>query len=383
MTDSDVTASQITPTGSSSSKKEFIVVRGTQSPDFNFLVLDSNHNLRTGEKVIVISDDADLPEGLEPNRPYYVITTQNANQIKLASTLANATNDLPLKLYGGSNLRIISRVTDRDSGEIGSPIQYDPNNNNWFVYVNQGNDIYNQIDTLGVAGFGEDRTDVTFFKRTPDNRSIDEKIYKLRFVIPKETTGAKDPQEGFVIQESSITGALTDAELSLSTIDADNVRFKRNPGFISTCSVASNEVTIITEQPHKLDVGDRVLVKNVKSTGNPTGVGVSGYNGDFVVESVVDTMTFTYSTTDRDGVTHNVGDYTGSSSATRDTNLPRFERNDLESNLYIYRRDIISPYEENVSDGIYHLYVLNASNQVTEEFTNYEYEQNVTNLYPQ
>ena len=77
--------------------------------------------------------------------PYYVITTQNANQIKLASTLANATNDLPLKLYGGSNLRIISRVTDSDSGEIGSPIQYDPNNNNWFVYVNQGNDIYNQI----------------------------------------------------------------------------------------------------------------------------------------------------------------------------------------------------------------------------------------------
>ena len=128
MTDSDISGSQITPTGSSSSKKEFIVVRGTQSPDFNFLVLDSNHNLRTGEKVIVISDDADLPEGLDPNRPYYVITTQNANQIKLASTSANASNDLPLKLYGGSNLRIVSRVTDRDSGEIGSPIQYDPNN---------------------------------------------------------------------------------------------------------------------------------------------------------------------------------------------------------------------------------------------------------------
>ena len=91
-------------------------------------------------------------------------------------------------------------------------------------------------------------------------------------------------------------------------------------------------------------------------------------------------MTFTYSTTDIDGVTHNVGTYSGSSSAVRDTNLPRFERNDLESNLYIYRRDILSPYEENVSDGIYHLYVLNASNQVTEEFTNYEYEQNVTNL---
>ena len=385
MTDSDIVEGggpgQLSPTGSNSGFKEFTVSVTTVSPSYDTLTLNTNHNFRTGEEVVVFSDDADLPEGLEPSRSYYVITTQTATQIKLASTRTNADNDLPLKLYGGSNLRILSRVSERDSGEIGSPIQYDPNNNNWFVYVNQNNDIYNQIDTLGVLGFGEPRTDVTFFKRIADNRSIDEKIYKVRYVIPKESVGAKDPQEGFIFQESSTTGFLTDAEATLSSITNQDSKYKRNTRFISTCTSSAGAVTVITEKPHNLNVGDRVLIKNVKSSTNLAGLGITGYNGDFVVESIVDTMTFKYPTKDRDGVTHNVGIFSGSTA--RDTELPRFERNDLESNFYIYRKDTIQSYEENVSDGIFHLYVLNASNAITEEFTDHEYEQNVVDLYPQ
>ena len=381
MTDSDITSTQLSPTGSNSSFKEFNVSVTTQSPSYDTLTLNTNHNFRTGEKVIVISDDADLPEGLNPNRTYYVITTQTATQIQLASSFVNASNGLALKLYGGSNLRILSRVSERDSGEIGSPIQFDPNNNNWFLYVNQNNDIYTQINTLGTVGFGEPRTDVTFFKRISDTRSIDEKIYKLRFVIPKEAVGAKDPQEGFIFQESSTTGALTDSELTLTSITNQDSRYKRNNRFISTCTSAAGSVTVITEQPHNLNVGDRVLINNVKSSTNLAGLGITGYNGDFVVESIVDTMTFTYPTEDRDGVTHNVGIFSGPTA--RDTNLPRFERNDLESNFYIYRKDTIQSYQEGVSDGIYHLYVLNASNAIDEEFTDHEYEQNVVDLYPQ
>ena len=64
------------------------------------------------------------------------------------------------------------------------------------------------------------------------------------------------------------------------------------------------------------------------------------------------------SATDVDGLVHTVGIFSGTNSAARDISLPRIERNDLNSNLYIYRREIISPYEYNVSDGIYHLYVL-------------------------
>ena len=381
MTDSDVSSTQLTPTGSTSSVKEFIVSNITQAPSYDTLTLSQNHNLRTGEKVIIISDDGDLPEGLDPNQTYYVITTANPTQIKIASSATNASNGLALKMYGGSNLKIYSRVSDRDSGEIGSPIQWDSNNNNWFVYVNQNNEIYNQLDTLGVVGFGEPRTDVTFFKRIADNRSIDEKIYKVRYVIPKEATNAKDPQEGFVFQESSTTGALTDSEITLTNITAANNKFARNYRFISTCSSSSGSVTVITEQPHNLNAGDRVLIKNVKSSTNLAGIGVTGYNGDFIVDSIVDTMTFTYPTTDRDGVTHNVGIFSGPTA--RDTSLPRFERNDLDSNFYIYRKDTISSYKKDVSDGIFHLYVLNASNAITEEFTDHEYEQNVVDLYPQ
>ena len=52
-------------------------------------------------------------------------------------------------------------------------------------------------------------------------------------------------------------------------------------------------------------------------------------------------------------------------------------------NYYIYRNDVIQPYIENVSDGIYHLYVLNASNEVEELYTSNYYSQKVDDLYPQ
>jgi len=130
-----------------------------------------------------------------------------------------------------------------------------------------------------------------------------------------------------------------------------------------------------------LTVGDRVLIKNVKSSTNLSGFGVTGYNGDFTVEGISDDKTFTYSTTDVNDLTHNVGIFSGPS--TRDSTLPRFERNDLQSNLYIYRSEVISPYEFNVQDGIYHVYVLNSQNAVPEEFTTTKYSQNIVDLYPQ
>ena len=67
----------------------------------------------------------------------------------------------------------------------------------------------------------------------------------------------------------------------------------------------------------------------------------------------------------------------------RTTALPRFERTDWMGNYYIYRNDVIQPYIENVSDGIYHLYVLNASNEVEELYTSNYYSQKVDDLYPQ
>jgi len=87
-------------------------------------------------------------------------------------------------------------------------------------------------------------------------------------------------------------------------------------------------------------------------------------------------LEFTYTTTLKPGsFTNNVND--------RTTSLPRFERTDLQSNLYVYRNEVISEYSDGDSNGVYHIYTLNSNNAIQNEFTNLEYSQNVTDLYPQ
>ena len=242
-------------------------------------------------------------------------------------------------------------------------------------------EIYNGFASGGIASFGA-RTNVSFFKRKEDARSIDEKLYKFRVVVPKEFDNAKNPEEGFILQESGSTAARTNADFSLATIDNSDYDYKRNHRFISTCTEASNVVTTITELPHDLDVGDQVIIKNVSSTTNTSATVNQGYNGTFLVTAVDNDKTFKYSTTDVDGTTHSVGFFTNDTSS-RTTSLPRFERNDLQANYYIYRNDTIQEYEKDISDGVYHLYVLNADNSITEEYTTDSYSQNVDDLYPQ
>jgi hypothetical protein len=375
-----IRGSTTTINGDNSGVKEYRVGTLTSAPNYDTFELTTDHKLQTGEKIIIVSETGDLPENLTEHKVYYAIKVDNS-KIKVASSLTNAQNGVPLKIYGGSQIKVLSRVSDRDSGELGSPIQYDPNRNNWFVHVNDNNDLYNSIASLGVVGFEEPRTGVTFFKRIPDSRSLDEKIYKVRVVIPKEAPNGKDPQDGFVIQESSTTGAITDSDFTLSTIDTSNYNFNRNYRFISTCTESTGTVTVITELPHNLNTGDRVLIKNVKSSTNLAGVGITGFNGDFVVSSTPDVNTFTYSTTDYNSLVHNVGIFSGPTA--RDTTLPRFERNDLQSNFFIYRSEVISPYIYNVQDGIYHAYVLKSDNAIPDHFTDYKYNQNIVDLYPQ
>ena len=60
-----------------------------------------------------------------------------------------------------------------------------------------------------------------------------------------------------------------------------------------------------------------------------------------------------------------------------------FERNDLQSNYYIYRNEVLVEHIENVQDGIYHLYVLKADRTIGTEFVYDKFSQNVVDLYPQ
>lgn len=362
----------------SSSKKEYIVTSGPSSNIFTI----GTHNLSTGEKVIIRSDVGDLPEGLSSKITYYAIR-HSSTEVKLASTLRNAQIGEEITVYGGQNLRIISRVSEKTSGEIGSPIQYDSSNENWYITVNIGNQIYSTLNSVGgVSALGE-FTGLSYIKRISDERSIDEKLYKLRIVIPKEAENSKNPESGFIIQESSSTSVRNDNDFSIVNITSTDHDYNKNPRFISTCTVSSNTVTVISETPHNLNVGDTVIIKNVQSTTNNIGQENIGYNGTFIVSSIPSDLQFQYSIIDIDGVSHDVGNCTNNTSIRSADSLGRFERKDIQSNIYIYRNEIGSNYIENVQDGIYYVYALNASNSVPIEFTDTQYSQNPVDLYPQ
>ena len=363
---------------STSSIKSYTV---SGSPNLNIFTIGS-HTIQTGEKVIITSDTGDLPENITAHVVYYAIR-HSSTQIKLASSLRNAQIGDEITVYGGEQLRIESRVTDKDAGEIGSPIKYDSVNGNWYVVVQASNQIYNALNSLGGVGALGSSTDLAYIKRTSDERSLDEKIYKLRVVIPKEAQNSKNPEPGFVIQESSSTGARSDSDFTITTIGTSDYEYQRNPRFISTCTVSSNTVTVISEQPHNIQVGEIVIIKNVQSTTNTIGLDNLGYNGTFTITEVPDSMTFRYSVVDVNGISHSVGNCINNTSSRTVDSLGRFERNDNQSNIYIYRNEIISEYIPNIQDGIYHVYALNASNAVSSEFTNIEYSQSSVDLYPQ
>ena len=358
----------------------------------SILTFTGNHTLLNGEKIIINSETGDLPENVDPHTVGYAITSSlSANQIKLATSFTNALNNEALTIYGGTQLKVYSRVSDKSSGDIGSPIQFDTTAGNWYITANSANQIYSQINALGVAGLTE-TTDLTYVKRIVDDRSLDEKIYKVRVVIPKELTGAKDPEDGFILQESSTTGA-RENDFTRTSIASTDFEYNKNPRFITTCTLASTTVTVLTSLPHGLNVGDLVIIRNVTDSSNSSGLYDRGYNGKFAVASIVDDMSFTYSTTDVTGRQHNnpsnpmgassTNDINSRTTADQIRNLPRFERNDWQSNLYVYRNEVISSYVQGSQDGIYHLYVLNASNKITNEFTNLEYSQSPVDLYPQ
>ena len=367
----------------SSSEISYSVVTPPISTTNTFAI--GSHNLTTGEKVIIVSSDGDLPENLSEDTVYYVITettknTLSANEVELASSESNAANGSEITVSGGTNLRIVSRVTDKSPGEAGHPIQWDSVKSNWYLTVNStGNTITGQLSALATAGVTQ--TDSSYVKRKDDTRSLDEKIYQLRVVIPKESSDAKNPENGFIIQESSSTGVTTDTDFTRTSLLTDSdYAFDRNPCFISTSFYDSTVgiASIRTDLPHTLDVGDTVIIKNVQDSANTVGAANSGYNGTFTISSVPNNMEFKYNTNSQTPGSSMTGITT-----IRSTELPRYQRNNLQKNLYIYRNEVVSEYIRGQQDGIYHIYTLSADNAIPETFTSLKYSQNVTDLYPQ
>ena len=352
--------------------------------------INAGHELANGESIRIIADNGDLPENIDPHTVYFAITsTQDsalgANQIRIASSKTNA--DLAVPVFVATvasttdKFRIISRVSDKKPNDAGHPIQYDTGVGQWFVHTSStGNTIHSN-----KGSFTTDN--ITYVLRTDDDRSLDEKIYKLRYVVPKELVNGRDPTDGFILQDSSSTNVLANTDFSKTTITANDYAFDRNTRFISQASFDSTEnlITIRSDKPHNLGVGDQVIIRNIQSTTNSTALDNKGYNGTFLVAEIKNDKEFRYSNVDTAGVTHTTGTFTNNTQ-TRSTLLPRFDRNNNSGNFFVYRTETITPYIQGVQDGVHHLFVLNSNNAMDEpsnEFSEKKYNQNIVNLFPE
>ena len=358
--------------------------------------IGEGHELQNGESIRIVADNGDLPENLDPHTVYFAITGTGVGgndnelsnlQIRIASSKTNADLADPIFISTVANttdkFRIISRVSDKKPNDAGHPIQFDTSRGRWFIHTHPtGNTLHPKINDGTIVS-----DDISYILRRDDDRSLDEKIYKLRYVVPKELTNGRDPVDGFVLQDSNFTTVLANTDFTKTSIDSSDYAFDRNTRFISQASFDSslNLVTIRSDKPHNLGVGDQIVVKNVLSTTNSTGLDDKAYNGTFIVDSIVNDKEFKYSNTDVEGVTHTVGTFTNNTQ-TRTALLPRFSRNDNKDNFFVYRTEVVTPYIDGVQDGIYHLFVLNSDNAMTEtsgEFDDSKYNQNIVNLYPE
>ena len=391
----------VMPNSQSSSEKVFTVNRSSAGINSigvysdggadNVITLTANHSFLEGETVRVISDTGQLPDGIDANTIYHVHTGAgagsplNANNIKLAKTFQDSlsgTNLLTINEKGGI-LKVISRVTDKNAGDLGHPIQYDDTNNQWYVKVSTAasdNTLYPIVVGFGSTGFGVS-TPRTFFNRKSDSRNINDTLYRMRYVIPSSVAGAaaRPPVEGFVLQESNTSIGSTNAEIQtyFGSGSIANINQQRNFRFIADASWSVDTASFTTELPHNLTVGTKVQINNVTSDNNTTGAGNSGFNYTATVTGISSAKMFSI------GIGTDPGSFTNDT-ATRTVALPYFKKKEYDDTLYIYRTEEAQKYISGEQDGVYYVTVVSANERPTvAPFTNEKYSQPVKSLFPQ
>ena len=354
----------------------------------NVITLEGPHNFIEGEAVRILSDSGQIPDGLSPNTIYHVITSGSGistyHNIKLSKTLNGAKNDEALTINNnGGLLKIISRVSDKNSGDIGHPIQFDNSQGQWYVNVATAateNSIYPIIVGLGTTALGA-ATPRTLIKRRNDSRGIEDTLYRLRYVIPSDTqTVSRPPVEGFILQESGSSTGISDADIQtyFGTGSLSNKNDQRNFRFISNATWSSNVATITTELPHDLKVGSQIEIVNVKSSTNTTGTAKLGFNKLLTVSGVTSKKQFTAALTTDPGL------FTNDTTSRTIASLPYFKRKKYANNYYVFRISESQKYIFGEQDGIYYLTVLNASNApIVTPFTGDKFSQPVKRLFPQ
>ena len=390
----EFTSRIVMPDSQSSSEKKFYVSRssaGINSITSNTITLTQGHSLFNGESIRVLSDNGQIPDGLIPNTVYYAITNSNTSsglttttQLKIAKTQNDAINASAISINNkGGLLSIVSRVSDKNSGDIGHPVQYDVNNSQWYIKVATAateNSIYSQIVSLGTTSLGA-ATPRTYISRKQDNRNSTDTIYRVRYVIPQSagSVDARPPSDGFILQESNTSIGSTTGEIItyFGSGSISNVNQQRNFRFIADANWVGSTANLITELPHNLSVGSVVELTNIKSSANTTAASNVGFNGTYTVTGISSAKQFSV------GINTNPGTFTSDTSS-RTTTLPYFKRKNYANTYYVYRSQEAQKYVSGQQDGVYYLTLVNASNAPTvSPFTAEKYTQPVKELYPQ
>jgi len=386
-----------------SSKKEYEVIRnsGVNAIISNVLQFKTTHQLVNGEKIRVFSNTGETPAGVINDKIYFAIAggTLAADRIQLASTFNDAIARRPITgiSNGGGKLTVRSTVSDKTPGDPGHPMQFDettytinsvPNTvGGWYLTGSSNtvdNTIFPALNTIGVGVIGEE-TGTTFIKRRVDNRSLLDRLYRVRYVIPKEHINARAPKPGFILQESKTVGV---GSASFLSADLSNPTQLKNVKIIKNATYTSQTISYTTEEAHRLQKGDIVTIRNISSVNNSTSVFKLGYNGEFGVDNIISTKQFTVTgiNTDPGLFLNQVNQRTTQQQIEA---LPTVQRSKAADSFTVYRVQENKPHVPGTSgqDGVYNVIMVCASIPLDRDLgfgvSTKSFQQDVRNLYPQ
>lgn len=376
----------------------------------DYLQLSTVTGITNGLAVKVISNSSYLPDGIEHNKTYFVRIVSGTNvriYDNLESCISNSNSYVNIKNTIGltsNNLYVVSKVSDLSSGDIGSPIQWDSTARKWYISISgPSTNFVSNLSSINPT---------LYVKRTIDTRSNIDRSYRIRYVVPKESENAAVPSSGFILQRSAtpINSSYTKWSDITLTSESNILSSVRNTNVIIDAWYSAGTATIVTKNPHKLAVGNKISIYNLKSSNEPNPIGIgtgTGFNGSFEVASVVNDITFTYSTAGVDPGTITAGssstqnwlstrDCSQTSSfrvapytiydANRDSTLPYFTCDQVKNHYQLYQIKEIQNYVKGSSDGVYHITLDCYKNTpVSSPFNTSEYKfgQSLDNLYAQ
>jgi hypothetical protein len=376
-----------------SAEKVYKVIRnsGVNAIISNVFLLEAQHQLVLGEKVRIFSNTGETPNGVINDKIYYAIAggTLAPDRIQIASTYNDALARRPITgiSNGGGKLSVVSKVADKNPGDPGHPIQWDSVNNQWYILgsqYEQNNTIFAAFKTIGAGVIGGE-TGTTYVKRRVDNRSLLDRIYRARYVIPKEHIDARAPKPGFILQESKSVGI---GSASFLTADLSNPTQLRNVKVIKNATYSGSTITFTTELQHRLQKGDLVKITNVSSSNNTSALNRVGYNGEHLVSQVLTNKQFSVAgiTTDPGVFLNQVNQRTTQQQI---EDLPTVQRSKSSDTFTVYRVQEAKPHVPGISgqDGIYNITMICGSIALDKDLgfgvSFKSFSQDVRNLYPQ